>query len=244
MADSFARRESVLTIVSDAMGELGLEPLESLVGNGTPDGIQWLALVNGLGRDLVTDPDKWQFLQREFTITTVIGEPAYDLPADFAGFDTDASWNRTTRLPVLGSLTEQEWQMLKARLLTGTTFTALFIIEGDQVVFYDEPSAVETIVMPYTGRGWLTDATGVDYKDRVSADTDLVLFDTAMFKSGLKHYWREAKGFDTTSSRKNFNSRKAAARAIDKPGRSLSLVGTAGFPYLSGINVPDTGYGA
>lgn len=225
------------------MGGIGLERPATVVGNTEATTAQILQLAQDAGQQLMMEPFKWQELQAEFTITTVPGTPNYALPTDFGGFEADASWNRTTRLPVLGSLTEREWQMLKARLAAGTTFTVLFQIVDNEVVFYDTPTSVQTIVMPYTSRGWVRNAADTQRQDTILLDTDVVLFDPQMFKTKLKWMWYEQKGFDTTKVEKTFNRVSAAAKANDVPGRTLSLARGADYPYLGMINVPDQGYG-
>ena len=243
MASSFARRITLLTAVADVMGELGLSVPGSVAANTEKTVLQFFRLTKKVGQQLAMGDFKWQILNAEFTITTVIGTPNYALPTDFDGFISDSSWNRTTRLPVIGALKEHEWQMLEARLLAGTTFTMLYIIENDFVVFYNTPTAAQTIVMPYTSRGWCKSATG-DRQDELRADADVILFDPQLFKTGLRLAWYEAKQFDTTKFEKEYRRVLAAAKANDVPGRTLSLAGRSEYPYLGSINVPDTGYGA
>lgn len=242
MATSFARRITLLTAVADVMGELGLPVPGSVAANAERTVHQFFKLTKKVGQQLAMDDFKWQALSTEFTITTAVGTRNYALPADFDGFISDASWNRTTRLPVIGSLQEYEWQMLEARLLAGTTFTVLYMIDNDEVVFYNTPTAIETIVMPYTSRGWCENTAG-DRQDELLADDDVILFDPQLFKAGLRLAWYEAKQFDTTKLEKEYKRVLAAAKANDVPGRTLSLAGRSEYPYLGSINVPDTGYG-
>lgn len=243
MADSFTRSETALELISNTMGELGLEVPTFVVGNTEKTVAQFLRIANRVGRTLAMDEYKWQALDREHTITTAIGQAEYDLPADFDGYCSDASWNRTTRLPALGSLTDREWQMLKARLAAGTTFTMLFKIEQNQIVFYEAPIAVQTIVLAYTSRGWVESAAA-DRQDEILDDTDVILFDPVLFGVALRRAWKEEKGFDTSKVQAEYDRVYAASIAKDKPGRTLSLAGTQGYPYLGAINVPDTGYGS
>jgi len=244
MATSFARRITALSAVQDVMGELGLPVPDLLVGNAEKTVAQFLRLANKAGQILVMDEYKWQMLNAEFLITTTVGVAEYDLPEDFDGFSSDSSWNRTTRLPVIGSLQEYEWQMLKARLLSGTTFTTLFRVENDQVVFYSTPESIQEIVMPYTSRGWCKNATTNDRQDTILDDTDIILFDPQLFKAALRLSFYEVKQFDTVKTQREYDKVYAAAKASDSPGRTLSLARKSDYPYLGTINVPDTGYGA
>jgi hypothetical protein len=242
MATSFARRETALVAITNAMGELGLEEPEFVVNNPDKTTAQFLKIANRVGKQLVGGEYKWQILSRELTITTVVSQANYALPEDFNGFEPDASWNRSTRLPVIGSLSEQEWQMLQARLLAGSTFTMLYRLEDDEIVFYEAPNSVQTIVMPYTSRGWVENVGG-DRQDQILADTDIILFDPQLFNAALRKGWYEAKQFNTAKIEKEYKRVEASAKANDSPGRTLSLRKGSGFPFLGPINVPDTNFG-
>lgn len=245
MPDVFARRITLLTAITDVMGELGLEVPTGVVGNPELTVNQFYRLANRAGQKIALDPYKWSFLSREYTLTTVIGNPGpYPLPPDFSGFVNDAGWNRTSRLPVVGALEEYEWQMLQARLLAGTAFTMLYVITEAGVLFYNTPQSIETIVMPYNGRGWCTTSDGLSYQDSLLDDTDIILFEPQLFKCAIRLEWQRTKQFDTAIVQAEFNQLLAAAKAIDKPGRTLALTQKRDFPYLGAINMPDTGYGS
>lgn len=239
---SFARYQTLATLVSSTLASLGLAAPTTIVGSSDRTAEQMVSLANDLGQFLLNEGD-WQMLDEDLTITTVIGDATYPLPADFNGFVQDAQWNRTTRLPAIGSLTEQEWQMLKARQLAGTTFTMLFRVVDDEVEFYDTPSTVQTIVLPYKSRGWVRSAANVR-KDSATANDDVILYDPLMFRLGLRLFWMESKQFDTTTAKAAFKSALDAAKSKDKPARTLTLNSNASYPYLGVINIPDTNYGS
>lgn len=236
-------RSTGLTLVTQLMKSMGMTAPTTIAGATDKQAVQFWELATEAGQLLMGDY-KWQFLSREMTITTVPSQAEYDLPDDFDGFVADSGWNHTTRLPTLGSLEQFEWQMLKARLAAGTTFTMMFRIQNDQVVFYATPSEVQTIVMPYQSRGWVQDATDpLVFKDNLEVDNDIVLFDPLLFKLALKKVWYDAKQFDTTKVDAQYQKALNAMKATDSPGRTLSLAGQGDFPYLGVINIPNTGYG-
>lgn len=237
-------RSTAKDLVQALMKAMGMTVPTTLAGATDKRSIQFWQLATDAGQQLAQDEYKWAILTKEHTITTVIGVSTYDIPTDFGGYVSDSEWNRTTRLPVIGALEEFEWQMLKARLTSGTTFTALFRLTGNQVEFYNTPTSVQTIVLPYTGRGWSLNMDLVTYQDNLINDNDLVLFDPQMFKCKLKLLWYMAKQFNTTKVEAEFNRARNAAKANDSPGRTLSLAKGSDYPYLGIINLPDTGYGS
>jgi hypothetical protein len=244
-ADEIARR----FCVSRAM------PVSPVFGAATRQDLQIAELLQQVGDELAADSYMWKFLEREFTVTTVVGQATYDLPEDFNGFISDSSWNRTTRLPVIGGLEEFEWQMLKARLVAGTTFTALYRITSQpvptatqgQIEFYDTPQSAQTIVLPYRSTYWVYSSASVapGLSSVIGATVqDTPLFDGGLMVAGLNLAWCVAKGLDDKVARARYERVLAAAKSNDVSGRTLSLAGGGDYPYLGVLNLPDTSYGS
>jgi len=240
MAD-FEKNITGAKAVQDVMRVQGLTPPATISAATDETAKQLWALATEVGQQLITEFD-WQFLGREFTITTN-GAAEYTLPADWDSFATDASWNRTTTLPVIGSLQDYEWQMLKARTTSGTQFTLLYRLEENQVIFPEAPPSGQTIIIPYVSRAWVEASNG-DPQDNLQLDTDVVLYDSQLFKLALKLAWRAEKGFDVTRDQAAFDNQLRKNTGKDGVGRTLSLSRKAGFPYLGYLNIPETGYGS
>lgn len=238
---NFTRQQSGAHAVRTVMENMGMTPPATVVGGNNAIANQMFSLATTAGQRLI-DAHDWQVLSRDFTITTQIGVSSYALPDDLNRFVNDSSWNHTTRLPAVGSLREYEWQMLKARQLAGTTFTMLYRIADDAVEFYDVPSVVQTIVMPYVSRGWCMRASG-DLADNLEFEDDIVFYDPQLFQAAIKAAWYKEKGFNTAGVAADYNNALAAAKSKDVPGRTLSLSKKSDYPYLGVINMPDTGYG-
>lgn len=243
MAD-FERNITGGQAVSDVMEIMGLTPPATISTSNDATASQLWRLATEVGQQLITESD-WQFMQRDHTITTVPGTSEYDLPNDWDAYESDSSWNRTTRLPVIGALREYEWQALQARSLAGTTFALLFRIDNNQVVFYEVPSTAQTIVMPYTSRAWCesADATPVP-RDNLQVDSDVILYDSQLFKLALKLAWRAEKGFDVGREQAAYDMHLKKCTGKDKVARTLTLDRRGRFPYLGVLNTPDTGYGS
>lgn len=237
----FTRRITGAQAVKNCLSSLGISFGGIVNESSDPNVVLMWFLATRAGQKLLGEHD-WQFLDKDYTITTVPGDSTYPLPTDFDKFKSDASWNRTTRLPAIGSLTEPEWQMLKARQLEGTTFTMLFRIADDFVEFYDTPSVAQTIVLPYSSRGWVLQADA-SKSDNLEEEADVVLYDRQLFESALRLEWDTEKKFDTTASTATYNAMLNRAIGKDAPSRTLTLNQSGSYPYLGTINIPDTGYG-
>lgn len=239
---TYSRNITGSQAVTDVMRGMGLAAPSSVASSLDPTALQLWILATEVGQQLIQKYTQWQFLNATMTLVTSVGVANYDLPVDWDGFVSDSSWNRTTRLPAIGHLKDYEWEMLKARNLAGTAFTLLFRIENNQVVFYQAPSSIQTIVLPYTSRGWVRTAA-LTYKDNLTADDDVVLYDSQLFKEALKLKWRAEKGFDVTRQQAVFDEVFNVAVAKDSPGRTLTLASRGGYPYIGVLNIPDGGYG-
>jgi hypothetical protein len=239
---AFERHITGSKAVIDVLRAMGLPAPSSVADSQDSTALQMWQLASDAGRQLLTEHD-WQVLSREMVITTVPGQSEYQLPDDLARFVPDSSWNRTTRLPAYGSLREQEWQALKARNLGGTTFTMLFTIADDKIQFYESPSTVQEIYLPYVSRGWVTNSARTDRQDYLAQNSDIILYEPEMFKCRLRRDWLRAKGLDSNAADMDYQRLLESAKGTDVPMRSISIGGFSGYPYLGILNIPDTGYG-
>lgn len=242
MAGEFTRRITGQAAVSEVMRDIGLQPPPSISSSLDKSAIQFWSQATKTGQQLL-DKHDWQVLEKEFTITTDGVTLEYALPADFDHFFQDSSWNRTSRLPMLGSLTQQEWQLLQARNLGGTTVAMMYQISEDKVVFYSVGTAAQTLVLPYISRAWVVQADNTTYRDNLANDDDVIRFDPQLFKAALKLQWRSSKGFDTSAALLEYNDCLSAAKAKDSPARTLSLDRRPTYPLIGVLNIPDTSYG-
>jgi len=240
----FNRYLSGQQIVTEVMKGLGLTAPTSISDSTDPTAMQMWQLATDCGRQLLNRHD-WEFLQKDFVITTN-GSATYTIPPDLNNFQDDASWNRTTRLPVFGALREYEWQALKARNLAGTTFVMLYRMVGDQLEFYETPTTPQEVHIPYTSCGWVQvgGPTSGTFSDTLGSNSDVIMYEPEMFKAFLKFKWLDAKGLDANRAEDTFNTLLSNAKSNDAPRRMISLGKNNGFPYLSVLNMPDSGYGS
>jgi hypothetical protein len=134
---------------------------------------QFAALLKKAGRDLV-DESNWTHLRQEYALMTQSTADAttnnqqtwgaYPLPADWRNMIDQSGWNRTTRLPLGGPLSEQAWQFLNSRL-AGVVFTVLF--RPMQGLLYLYPAgglpAGQEIVASYKSSWWVQDVYGAGF---------------------------------------------------------------------------------
>jgi len=240
-------RISGYEIVKRVLRVVGLPVPQSVAGATDAVSVQIWQLLTELGQELL-DEYQWQFRTRVFSVTTDPLIKTYDLPTDFDRFIDSTGWNNTARIPLIGPMTEQQWALLIARQLGGTTLRLQYRINQNKLELYYSPSQPNDLAMTYIGRGWVQDATDpLKYKDTMEADGDICMYDPRLIVSMLRFRWRRAKGFDTTDLEQEFINALMNAKSKDTPGVDLPLSqgrnGPGQFPYLGYFNMPDTGYG-
>lgn len=237
-------------IVNQAAIELAVlnGPLASLgdpFASSDPNIQQLIAFVNYLGDDL-NNKHNWTQFVKECTITTAGSATTYALPADFHEMFDQSGWNRSMRLPLVGPLSSQESQFLKARL-GNVVINVAFRKEGNTIVFPIAPANGQTIIFEYISSLWVQSAasgSGPD-ADAINNATDVVLYDPGLMVVGTKLLWSEAHGFDTAMLSRRFDAKLEHAIGKDVGARVLSMGGTglSSDRFLDQNNVPPTNFG-
>ncbi len=148
----------------------------------------------------------WQRLRREETFTTVAAETQTDtLPADFLRHIQGTFWNRTDRRPVIGPLTPQEWQYLKAQVTGGVEDQ--FYQRNNDLLIYPAPSAGETMAFEYITKmiGLATDNT--TERELFTVDTDYTYFDDELVILGAAWSYKQSEGLDYSEEMNSFELR-------------------------------------
>jgi hypothetical protein len=241
VATEIIRNLSVNELISDVVRSMGLTPPPTVFGSSNAIANQLSELSDEVGVYLL-GLHSWRFFEREQLITGNGVATSFPVPTDWESYIGSAMWNRSSDTPVIGPLEQFEWQAIKAHTSAGSSFTALFRMEGENVIFYTPPASGHTLYFAYRGRGWLRN--GASYYDAIHGSDDTILHEPYLFKCALRERWREEKGFDTTAAARRTAQALALAKAKDTPGRNLNLVPRSGFRLLGELNVPSTGFGS
>jgi hypothetical protein len=241
--------DTAKNILNRALVQLGLSAglvpnMSDPFSSADPNVYQLIEYLNQIGNELNNKFD-WTHLIKENTITTAASATSYDLPADFHEMIDQTGWNRSMRIPLVGPLSGQEAQFLKARL-GNVLINVAFRIEGNQIIFPIAPADGQTIVFEYISTYWVA-STGLLVADKSSptAGTDYILYDPDMMVVGTKLRWMEAKGFETSIIDRQFQSMLEHNIGKNYGARTLSLGGTGlnTDRILDAGNIPPTGYG-
>lgn len=241
--------DTVNDIINDAALEMGIvEAAATDVFSATDPGFNQLcALLKSAGREFMKKAT-WQELIEEHTFVTAdTDDGVYDLPDDFDRMIPQTHWNRIDTLPLFGPLSPQDWQYIEGRSLAiQSLYMSFRLRKGKVYVFPNDPVPDgKTIAFEYIRNTWVTNNTGTVFKVAPTTSGDLILYPPILIKAAIKAKFLEAKGFDSTGVRAEFNEMWDAATGQDKIAPIINAGGgRVGYPYLDGWrNVPDTGYG-
>lgn len=245
----FNRQKTALTIIQDVCGQLGL-PVPSLVSGNVTDETaqQMLTLLNFCGNRLIkpTNGNRWQVLARTWKFTSDPAKTLYDVPLDWSSFIDETAWNLSTSLPMIGPTNDMDW----ARLLASNSAATMNIVyrtRGGKFEILISPSSPQNLSIDYISRAWVqgTDPTlGTVYKDSMTDDADLCLYDGELITAYLKLRFLIEKGMDTTIALNDFQSALDQAQNADQDAPMLATGSYGGMPLVNTIyNVPNTNYG-
>lgn len=230
-------------IIAQVQAEVGLEPEQDPYASTDQASKQLTYLLTATGKELLR-MFPWRDLARNHTFTTPApnNDGVYDLPEDFAYMLPQTHWNTTDAVPVFGPISPSDWSYLVGRGLVSSTIYISFRLQDRKFTIFpnDQEIGGKEIYFEYISDYW-TD-TG---KDRPTAAGDLILFPAILVVKLLKVKFLEAKGFDSTKARDDFNEILDSTMGQDKSAPVLNAGGWGRtFPYLdSWYNIPDSGYG-
>lgn len=181
----------------------------------------------------------WQRLIREHTFVTVAAaEQTNGFPDDARRLISGSFFNRTTRRPLRGPISPQEWQAIQAQPVAASAYIA-WRERDDAFLVTPTPAAGETIAYEYITR---TKAIAEDDEEKndISADTDTILVAESLVRLGLRWRFRQAKGLDYAEDMATYERKKHNARAVNGSASPTLNIGRGGNSGLSlGANIQD-----
>ena len=237
-----ARQENAGQIINDTAIEIGLVPVNDPYSTQDEAFVQLRGLLNSAGRELV-NMYAWEVLQKKFEFTTAPADTGtYALPDDFDHMTDQSGWNVTTRLPVAGPLSPQDWASATSLPIAPVSYIVFRLSQNKLQLFPNTPVPQDMqLRWWYISRNWVLQ--GAETSDRATDTGDVVMFDPSLVVKFLKVKYLSAKGYDIAVAAREFDMTFMNLTGQDKGARVLSASGRGGFPYLGYRNMPFTGYG-
>ena len=239
------------TIINRAAVQLGLL---GVAASSAPDPwsstdaniVMMTELLASLG-DRIQSMHDWPQNRKMYSFVTVLNQNTYPLPSDFHEMIDQSGWNRSTRMPLAGPASVQEWEYLYSRA-PSLLINVVFRLEGGIIDLNPNstPPSGHTVAFEYISDFWVM-SSGQSSPDKAAptAATDLIYFDGEMMIAGLKLDWLLAKGFDAEMAQRRFDEKLAHCIEKSTGAVTISLDGA-----LRGVdrliddrNMPITGFG-
>ena len=186
---------TLVQIVQEARGRLGQPLPSSVIGNTDAGIIQCLGLLNEFLEDLQTRR-MWSLntMEATWTATAVEDQGSVDtlFPYGFEGMVEDTFFDRSTMLPIRGSMNPQEWANRKARAFSGPL--PAFRIRNGHLLMNPPPAVNHVLAVEYFSSYFVKNGTTL--KKVWSADDDVCALDDNLPVAYLKWAWKCAKGLD------------------------------------------------
>lgn len=235
---------TILSILQEFCARTGLiRP--SVVFSSQDDQILQLAALANEGLDDLTSRHVWQALQREClysmlaaedqgTITTIASE-------GFLHIIDNKLYNRTTNTELLGPVSSQDWQRMKAGVGVGTGCWRLL---GDQLLILPVQTAGHILAFEYASSAAVLSTDGLTYKTSFTADTDLFQLPANLLTLWLRWRWKKEKGFSYDEDFRLYETVVTNAASKDGDGKVLDMSGTAftgpGIFLPQGWHIPNS----
>lgn len=206
---------TLLTIIQDVCNAVGIDSPSSAIGNTDQDIIQLIQLSQLEGKAIADEYD-WNALIQEATFTTVAAEVQGTVESKAPGFKkfvNESQWDRTLRFPLIGSITPQQYEYMKAANYTGPY--SRYYIRGTSFIMYPIPAAGSTEAFAYVTRYWISNAAGDSTYARWAADDDFALIDEDIITLGTTWRWLKAHNMDYSEEFRQYEIRKNNAMARD-----------------------------
>jgi hypothetical protein len=235
---------NALEVIEAAASDIGIPVPGAALASTDQQVRQLVQLLNKEGRAL-SRRYRWQALIRECTFVTVAAESQGTL-VSLVGSNqairdiiVETFYNRSTMQAVLGPVTPQEWQAIKAS--NATSPHNQFRIRGNSLLFTPTPTAGHTCAFEYVTKEWCTNDAGDEFRDALETDDDEFLLDSELMLLGLIWRWKKAKGFDYGEDFAEYErqvndaiSKDGVKRRLNVSGHALDGRGRPTIPRLIG----------
>jgi len=203
---------------------------------------QWVALLKRAGERLYEE-FAWSALITEDDVTTVAGQNDYPMPADFHRFVDDTQWNGSSRVPLFGPMSQQDWAQNQFGMINVGPFFRQQL-RGSTLFLQPTPTSAQTVSFYYVSKYWVLQGGSVP-SAAFLGDSDTFQLREDLLIASLKWRWLRAKRLSYDEERDEFDRLFIEACAQDRGARHLSMDPwkEQDAPHY-GFVVPLTGFGS
>jgi hypothetical protein len=187
----------------------------------------------------------WPILSVPYSFNTVVGQSAYDLPADFLRELGDTVYVASQYSSLRGSLTPGDWARQRDSLewQYGRYRFRIFGLPP-KINLTPSPQVVEQITLEYQTTYKVKQSNGT-YKDTFYDDADTPIVPEDLFKKGLKWRLRRAKGLDYSEEFDDYEKDRFAqlAQTLQLGSMPVAYRQQSDMPEGLNVYIPQSGFG-
>jgi len=184
--------QTVLQLAQRFCREYGLAVPTALQGSTDAGALQFRAVLQMVG-DNIRGKTNWQQCSRRVEWPSVLGTDQGDIgslfPDNFSHVVTDTMWDVTQRLPLIGPLTDPEWQTALGLASSRPSYS--FRFAGGRLEVNPSMPADHTLSAIYMSRSWIT--SGASSVTTYLTDDDTSYFSDELMLAGLRAFWLRIK---------------------------------------------------
>lgn len=203
--------------------------------------IQMAALLNAVLDDLIYVRNRWNGVIREASWTSTGVESQGNINTLAPGFVhiiPKSFYDRTASIPIIGPISPEEWQQIKAREYT-SAYSNYRIMEKILKLYPVVPNT-HTLAFEYKSNYAVTTAAAVAAK-YFKNDTDTCVLDDTLLIAGLTFFWKKEKGLSHEFERIAYNN--IANSIAGQDGKKQEIVMDDNDTSIKpGIYVPDSNW--
>lgn len=218
---------SLLTVIQAVCSRTNVPKPSAVMANITDTQLlQMVSLLEEEGRDL-SMRGPWQGITFEATHTTTAAEDQGTVVSiatnGFRAIKNGTFWDRSANLQILGPLTDEEWQRIKAMSTSGPRYH--YRIRGGKLLITPTPAADLSWAFEYVSKNWILGVDGTTYKQYFTLDTDTILLPEELVIMGLRWRWKKDKGLDYAEDFETYEKQVKQALGEDGGKPKLNMSG-------------------
>lgn len=226
---------SLLTMIGGVTARLSLGRTTVVATATDATVLNLLALAQEEGKELARNP--WQQLRKEFSFTTVAAEAqTSSLPSDLGMFVNDTAWNRSRMRPLIGPLSPEEWQRIKA--MSSNPAADGFTIRQNAFRMLPVPTAGQSVYYEYISNQWCESSGGTD-QSAWAADTDTGILSEDLMALGIIWRYKKGRGMSWDVEYQQYEAWKNDLLGISTMRSVVPMGGGVGRPTPPGLYAPE-----